>query len=1096
MGSCPISKVDHFVRGPLHPCGSCLYVGEPAFGRDGSVLLDNNENTLWDPVGDWKAVFRFPTTTCVSRIVLQQRGDWLHDAETVELQRSQTLGGPFAPVATFTLHARTTKQQSFDFAPQNGLYWRLVVKKTHSGNHPNMRTMQMFGPSPAVYVNVSLSGASKIVELNSGLVLFNCTRVDMDIRAIRTNGTPLELGVVPPKGKVALPVELAINGWNTLEFRPSHCNMPWSQGARREALQNVTESIPVKSQSEDTLFLLHLVASRTDQGHLLLSLYPPLVLCNLFPCTVRYKSVISPQGGRTLFEGTIEPGEDAHLHNLHSSRTGFLMFQVSNYGWSPPLSSALESSRIQIDVQSIRGDRMLPFVLRVDKTRWNCRFELSCKFWINDRTGLDLALTVGDYVFQNQRFMPVWGWGSPSLPTDRSEYTDEKGIAVPGIDRPLPSTHWKWLSEWCVDVQPGMTDNEGWEYALDFRGPYSPIDSGSTFVRRRRKVRLRGLLSLPVGVGTNAVTPLVMDLAEVPAESVVRLFHRSQTVAHWSQSKEFAVGKSLQDFLCVVQVPDRGTATGVRDYDVAVQMDMGPGQFHHTTMISFFPRYLIHNAMHRDICIEEVKDAACMHHPEPLHIQTRTHHSFFRHDSRNPKPTVTMRLLPPGLTWRRSRPFPLDEPGEFSICIREDNEGGPEAQLLVHVTIELKRASFHIRIEPENLETPLFRIVNDTVHALQFRQKFILTNANQDKEKEFSWITLDAGMSIPYAWQDPGVDTRLLSVKMYDVAFDARFEQTFDHRFHFNEFGLVGKGKANAFRAHLKVVGIARELHICEEKKGDVVPPVEAVEQIRTRFECMFQSTVFLFIDQEKNVPFMLGIDGLKLSQSSLQLPGPTYVMDRKAAGEEAPGTKYELRVQKLQVDANIPDSQPCVCLVTDKAENKLDACLNILIQKRANSTASLECIQLFKVHAMPINVSIDENLLRHAFRLGDAILTQASVSSNMPPVNVKYLVDFALRDSAVVSSSLTIPLSSDVTIYEHVMISRIKVRLAFMHIRDFRSKGDRRADPYAKFLKATVGNIPTTTIENGRLFFEPKYVQDSFTRHFDLLSKLVKKEN
>jgi len=115
---------------------------------------------------------------------------------------------------------------------------------------------------------------------------------------------------------------------------------------------------------------------------------------------------------------------------------------------------------------------------------------------------------------------------------------------------------------------------------------------------------------------------------------------------------------------------------------------------------------------------------------------------------------------------------------------------------------------------------------------------------------------------------------------------------------------------------------------------------------------------------------------------------------------------------------------------------------------------------------------------------------------SQVEPVNVKYLVDFALRDSAVVSSSLTIPLSSDVTIYEHVMISRIKVRLAFMHIRDFRSKGDRRADPYAKFLKATVGNIPTTTIENGRLFFEPKYVQDSFTRHFDLLSKLVKKEN
>lgn len=1093
----PISKVDNFVRGPVHPCDKCTYVGEPAFGRDGSVLLDNNENTYWDPVGDWSAVFRFPTTTCVSRIVLQQRGDWLHDAEIVELQRSQTLGGPFTPVAHFTLHARTMKPQSFDFHPQNGLYWRLVVKKTHSGNHPCLRTMQMFGPSPAVYVNVSLLGASKIVELNSGLVLSNCTKVDMDIRAVLPNGTLLELGVVQPKGKVALPVELAINGWSTLEFRPSHCNFPWSQGAKREALQNVTESIPVKCQNEDMVFLLHLVASRTDQGHLLVSLHPPLVLCNLFPCTVRYKAVLSPQGGRTLFEGTIEPGEDANLHALHSSRTGFMMFQVSNYGWSPPISAALESSRIQVDVQSIRGDRLLPFFLRVDKTRWNCRFELSCKFWINDRTGLDLAITVGDCVFQNQRYIPVWGWGSPSLPTDRSEYTDEKGDDVPSINRPLPSTHWKWLSEWSVDVRPGITDNEGWEYALDFRGPYSPIDSGSTFVRRRRKVRLRGLLSLPVGVGSNAITPLVMDLAEVPAESVVRLFHRSQTVAHWSLSKEFSLGKSLQDFLCVVQVPDKGTATGVRDFDVAVQMDMGPGQFHHTTMVSFFPRYLIYNALHRDILIEEVKDAACTHHPEPVHVLARTQQSFFRHDSRNPKPTVTIRLLPPGIAWRRSRPIPLDEPGEFSICIREDNNGGAEAQLLVHVTIEIKRASFHIRIQPEHLETPIFRIVNHTAHAFQFRQKFILTNANQDKEKEFSWSTLHPRMATPYAWQDPSVDTRLLSIKMYDAAFDARFEQTFDHRFYFNEFGqalLAPKGKANSYRAYLKVVGLARELHICKEEGENEIVYVEDTEQVRTRFECIFQSTVFLFIDQESNVPFMLGIDGLKLSQASLQLPGPTYVMDRKAAGEESPGTKLELRMQKLQIDANIPDSQPCVCLVTDKPEAKLDACLSILIQKRANSTASLECIQLLKVHAMPVNVSIDENLLRHAFRLGDAILTQASVSSfsNMPPVNVKYLVDFALRDSSVVSSSLVATKSSEVTIYEHVMISRIKVRLAFIHIRDFRSKGDRRADPYARFLKATVGNIPTTTIENGRLFFEPKYVQDSFNRHFDLLSKLL----
>lgn len=56
--------------------------------------------------------------------------------------------------------------------------------------------------------------------------------------------------------------------------------------------------------------------------------------------------------------------------------------------------------------------------------------DLTSCLWFNNRTGVAIDYVACHTTYQNQRF--VFSWGPPALPTDRSEWTDEKGTANSG----------------------------------------------------------------------------------------------------------------------------------------------------------------------------------------------------------------------------------------------------------------------------------------------------------------------------------------------------------------------------------------------------------------------------------------------------------------------------------------------------------------------------------------------------------------------------------------------------------------------------------------------------------------------------------------
>lgn len=95
------------------------------------------------------------------------------------------------------------------------------------------------------------------------------------------------------------------------------------------------------------------------------------------------------------------------------------------------------------------------------------------------------------YVWENQRWNPVTGFTHRGLPTDRHTWSDQSGRHHrPKESIRLPSRHWSWTSEWCVDYHtPGGVDKEGWQYATDFPFNYHCHRYVTDLVRRRRWFR-------------------------------------------------------------------------------------------------------------------------------------------------------------------------------------------------------------------------------------------------------------------------------------------------------------------------------------------------------------------------------------------------------------------------------------------------------------------------------------------------------------------------------------------------------------------------------------------------------------------------------
>ncbi|XP_058061619.1 tectonin beta-propeller repeat-containing protein [Anopheles bellator] len=130
--------------------------------------------------------------------------------------------------------------------------------------------------------------------------------------------------------------------------------------------------------------------------------------------------------------------------------------------------------------------------------------------------GLDVPIRIKEEAFENERWLPIEGFSSHLLPTDRYHFSNADGTVDRNIDKVrLPSMAWQWEGEWQLDLtlegQP--LDHDGWTYAVDFPATYHPQKNWKSCVRRRKWIRFRRYCALNSWC---AVAPLHKDPTQEP----------------------------------------------------------------------------------------------------------------------------------------------------------------------------------------------------------------------------------------------------------------------------------------------------------------------------------------------------------------------------------------------------------------------------------------------------------------------------------------------------------------------------------------------------------------------------------------------------
>ena len=108
--------------------------------------------------------------------------------------------------------------------------------------------------------------------------------------------------------------------------------------------------------------------------------------------------------------------------------------------------------------------------------------------------GIEVPIRVKEVTYENERWIPVEGFGSSLLPTDRPNYSDITGTQARPKDRvSLPSLGWVWDDDWHIDTlfNGVQLEMSGWTYAVDFPAEYHPKKGFTSCVRRRKWIRHR-----------------------------------------------------------------------------------------------------------------------------------------------------------------------------------------------------------------------------------------------------------------------------------------------------------------------------------------------------------------------------------------------------------------------------------------------------------------------------------------------------------------------------------------------------------------------------------------------------------------------------
>jgi len=106
-------------------------------------------------------------------------------------------------------------------------------------------------------------------------------------------------------------------------------------------------------------------------------------------------------------------------------------------------------------------------------------------------------------LFKSERGPWSTASGQPKLPMDCLE---------------VPNKQWKWVNAWRVDNSTDV-DEDGWEYAMNWGREFSSVYRKTSFVRRRKWIRLRQKITAETEEETEGMREMAAHLEDAQQES-------------------------------------------------------------------------------------------------------------------------------------------------------------------------------------------------------------------------------------------------------------------------------------------------------------------------------------------------------------------------------------------------------------------------------------------------------------------------------------------------------------------------------------------------------------------------------------------------
>jgi len=221
-----------------------------------------------------------------------------------------------------------------------------------------------------------------------------------------------------------------------------------------------------------------------------------------------------------------------------------------------------------------------------------------------------------------------------------------------------------------------------------------------------------------------------------------------------------------------------------KKYEFGVRTEVAPGIFHRSRLIILTPRFAIKNESGQNLMLAQSENIIL--DESIMRLKHNAWGFFHWADSKKPNNVVMSlsdSLLQKPYAW--SGRFKIDQVGDFTVKLKQDKKESlriwnNEDYYYARVVITLDGSIVVIRILPEDLNNPPYKIHNNTLYDISYRQKPFNTKDKKLYNENAPYYKLAPEKTISFSW-DEMIGEKILEIEIESVSAEYNLDTIKDY---------------------------------------------------------------------------------------------------------------------------------------------------------------------------------------------------------------------------------------------------------------------------------------------------------------------------